>query len=118
MRVPFTASAHAGLTEWLLQRVSALYMGVFGLYAIARFLVWPIASYEAWRAWFASGAVRVGLGLFFASLLLHSWIGMRSVFMDYVKPMWLRFLVQLLTATALLLVGLWVTGILLGGASR
>lgn len=115
MRGPIVGSAQAGLREWLLQRVSALYMGAFGLYVIARFLIYPVADYEAWRMWFASGAVRVGLGLFFASLLVHSWIGMRSVFMDYVKPMWLRFLLQLLTATALLLVGLWVTGILLGG---
>ncbi len=114
MRRSLTGSAQAGLTEWLLQRVSALYMGAFGLYVIARLLAYPVADYEAWRTWFASGAMRIGMGLFLASLLVHSWIGMRSVFMDYVKPMWLRFVVQLLTATALSLVGLWVTGILLG----
>lgn len=114
LRAP--GSAHTGLGEWLLQRVSALYMSVFALYVVLRLLVEPIVQYEAWRAWFASGGVQIGMALFFFSLLLHSWIGMRSVFMDYVKPMWLRFLVQLVTATGFLLLGLWVAGILLGSA--
>ena len=114
MRPRPTGSAHAGLGEWLLQRVTAVYMGVFVLYLVFRFAVAPIDVFAAWKMWFASVAVRIGFALFFASALLHSWVGMRSVFMDYVKPMWLCFVVQLLTATALLILALWVAQILLG----
>ena len=114
MRTRPSGSAHAGLGEWLLQRVTAVYMGAFVLYLALRFAVAPIDLYVAWKMWFASVVVRIGFALFFASLLLHSWVGMRSVFMDYVKPMWLRFVVQLVTATALLILALWVTQILLG----
>lgn len=112
MRARPTGSAHTGLREWLLQRVTAIYMGAFVLYLVLRFIIDPITSYTAWKAWFASPAVRVAFAIFFASLLLHSWIGMRSVFMDYVKPMWVRFVVQLGTATALLILALWSVHIL------
>jgi succinate dehydrogenase / fumarate reductase membrane anchor subunit len=115
MRRRLTGSAHSGLGEWLLQRVSALYMGVFVFYVALRLLVAPIADYAAWRGWFFAGAVRLGFALFFASLLIHSWVGMRSVFMDYLKPIWLRFLAQLLTATGLLLLAFWLARILLSG---
>lgn len=114
MRVRSTGSAHAGLGEWLLQRVTALYMGAFVLYVVLRFAIAPIEVYASWKAWFACGIVRAGFALFFVSLLVHSWIGMRSVFMDYVKPMWLRFVAQFATATGLLALALWAAQILLG----
>ena len=91
-------------------------MGVFVLYLVLRFAIAPIDVYGAWKMWFASAAVRIGFALFFASALLHAWVGMRSVFMDYVKPMWLRFVVQLVTATVLLILTLWVAEILLSNA--
>ncbi len=116
MRLRSTGSAHTGLGEWLLQRVTAVYMGAFVVYLVLRFVIAPIDVYAAWKMWFASVTVRIGFALFFASVLLHSWVGMRSVFMDYVKPMWLRFVVQLVTATALLVLTLWLTQILLGNA--
>lgn len=106
-------SAHEGTGEWLLQRVTALYIGGFALYAILRFAFDPVANYAEWRGWFAGGAVRIGIGLFVLSVLLHSWSGMRNVYMDYVHPLWLRFLVSFLTALALLALGLWVAQLLL-----
>ncbi len=114
MRARPTGSTHTGLREWLLQRMTAIYMGAFVLYLVVRFAIDPITSYTAWKAWFALPTVRIGFAFFFASLLLHSWIGMRSVFMDYVKPMWVRFVVQLGTATALLILALWSVQILFG----
>ena len=114
MRARPTGSAHTGLREWLLQRVTAIYRGAFVLYVVFRFAIDPITSYTVWKAWFTLPAVRIAFALFFASLLLHSWIGMRSVFMDYVKPMWVRFVVQLATATVLLILALWSVQILFG----
>lgn len=107
MRLRTTGSSHTGLREWLLQRVTAIYMSAFVLYLVFRFAIAPITTYSAWTAWFTLSTVRIAFALFFASVLVHSWIGMRSVFMDYVKPMWVRFIVQLVTATVLLVIALW-----------
>ena len=37
------------------------------------------------------------------SLALHAWVGMRDIWMDYIKPVWLRLLLQV--ATIVWLVG-------------
>jgi succinate dehydrogenase / fumarate reductase membrane anchor subunit len=111
-RVRSSSAAHAGFAEWLLQRVTAIYLGGFLLYLFVRFLVQPIGTFDAWRAWFAQGAVRLAWALAIASLLVHAWIGMRSVYLDYVKPLWLRFLVQMLTAIAIAALALWAAEIL------
>lgn len=99
-------SSHSGTGEWLLQRLTAVYIAGFGLFLIARLMIAPLPTHEVWRAWFAGAGVRVGFALFVLSLLLHAWSGLRNVYMDYVKPLWLRFVVSFLTALALLALGL------------
>ncbi len=106
-------SAHSGLREWLVQRLSALYMAGFIVYLVLRFSLSPVTAYEDWIAWFSSGGVRIATALFFANSLVHAWIGMRSVYLDYVKPLSLRFAISALTAFALLALALWLAGVLL-----
>lgn len=117
MTVWRAGSTRSGLGEWLVQRLSAVYMLIYSIYLLFDFATAPAYDYQTWKLWFASGVERLALALFFLSLLLHAWIGMRSVFMDYVKPFWLRFSVTLLTATGLLLLGLWSVQILLQGGT-
>ena len=108
-----TSSTHTGLMEWLLQRVSSLYMAGFVIYLSAHFSLSPAHDYAAWKAWFAAGSVRLAWALFILNLLVHAWIGLRSIYLDYLRPVWLRFSVSLLTAFALLALGLWAAQILL-----
>jgi succinate dehydrogenase / fumarate reductase membrane anchor subunit len=110
-------SAHAGFTEWLLQRVSAVYLAGFCFYLAARVLVSPFKSHAAWLEWFAHGGVRLAWALALASLLVHAWTGMRSVYLDYLKPLWVRFVVQTLTALALAAMALWSAQILMSAGS-
>jgi succinate dehydrogenase membrane anchor subunit len=115
-RTRSSGSAHAGLMEWLLQRVSSLYMAGFVIYVILAFSLSPVHDYLAWRSWFTSVPVRLAWALFLLSLLAHAWIGLRSIYMDYLHPLWLRFSVLLLTAFGLLALGLWVGQILFAAA--
>ena len=118
MRRPDSSgSAHTGLMEWLLQRVSSLYMAGFVVYAIVYFGLQPVRDHAAWQAWFALGSVRILWAIFIFSLLLHAWIGMRSIFMDYIHPLWIRFSLSLITAFGLLALGLWAAQILLAVAA-
>lgn len=106
-------SAHRGLGEWLVQRISALYLAGFCLWLPVRVgFGWP-EGYLGWKAWFGGGGVRLAFGMFFLSAALHAWVGMRSVFLDYVKPPWLRFALQMLTAIGLLALLMWAAEILL-----
>ena len=106
-------SAHAGLTEWMLQRLTGLYLAVYIIYLILFFDASVTENYEAWKSWVDDSYVRTTLGLFFLSALVHAWIGMRSVYMDYLHSFWLRFVVTSLTGAGLVILLFWVARILL-----
>ena len=114
MKMRVTSSSHSGLIEWLVQRVSAIYLGIFLIFLIVRFALWPIADFDDWRSWFNLGWVRIVWLLAFGSLLLHAWIGMRSVFLDYIKSFQLRLVLTLVFAIGLLASAVWVVDILYG----
>lgn len=99
--------------EFLIQRVTSIYLAGFTVYLLIHLGLSPAKDYAAWSSYFASDVVRLAWGLFFISLLLHSWTGLRSIYLDYVKPAWVRFTVQLLTLLALVALGLWAADILL-----
>lgn len=106
-------SAHRGLGEWLAQRLSAVYLAGFLLWLTVRLGLMPPSGHAAWKAWMAGGFVRLAFALFFLSLLLHAWIGMRSVFLDYLKPLWMRFLAQAVVGAGLIACAFWAAQILL-----
>ena len=56
--------------------------------------------------------MRFGALLAVISLLLHAWIGVRDIFMDYVKPTGLRLALQVLVILALVFYGAWSVQIL------
>jgi succinate dehydrogenase / fumarate reductase membrane anchor subunit len=105
--------ALSGLRAWLVQRFTAVYMLLFLLLALAFFAFNTPQSYAEWHQWIANPLVAVPTALFFIALLLHTWVGLRDVMMDYVKPLPLR--VALLASLGFFLGGLalWVLRILL-----
>ncbi len=109
-------SAHRGLGEWILQRLTAIYMAGYVLVLFLRWIAMPDLSYEAWRQWTSAVSVRVPATLFFVSAVTHAWIGLRSVYMDYLQILWLRLTVVVLTAVMLAAVLVWAVGVLWGGA--
>jgi len=116
MRMRVTSSSHSGLSEWLLQRMSAIYLGLFVVFISARLILWPINDFDDWRNWLGSPMVRIAWLLAFISTLVHAWIGIRSVFLDYLKPFQLRFIVSMIFAAGLIASGIWVIDILYGRA--
>lgn len=103
------------LQPWLVQRLSAVFMLLFLAFVLVHFLVDPPHSYNAWRAWIGQPAVGTAAPLFFAALLVHAWVGLRDVTLDYVKPLGLRIAVLALIALALLGAAAWIFRILWPG---
>jgi succinate dehydrogenase / fumarate reductase membrane anchor subunit len=102
-----------GLRAWLLQRASAVYMLAFIAFLLAHFLLDPPRSYAAWHGWMTAPGVGIAACVFFAALLLHAWVGVRDVLMDYVHPAALRVGALALLALGLSATGAWVLRILL-----
>ncbi|MEO6016292.1 MAG: succinate dehydrogenase, hydrophobic membrane anchor protein [Polaromonas sp.] len=98
----------SGLAAWLVQRLSAVFMLAFIGFVSAHFLLNPPGSYEAWRNWVAYPGVSIAAFLFFTALLMHAWVGLRDVVLDYVGPLAARVAALSLIAVALLGVGVWI----------
>lgn len=99
-------SRHAGLHPWMLQRLSALYLATYSIYLLLHFACQAPADFQAWHLWVATPAVSISAALFFLALLLHVWVGLRDILMDYVHTLALR-----LSLTAVLLLGLVACGL-------
>jgi succinate dehydrogenase / fumarate reductase membrane anchor subunit len=104
--------AHYGLGGWLAQRVSAVLMAGYTLIFVALILVRGPSDYASWKAQFAPGWMRFATLLFAASVLIHAWVGMRDIWMDYVKHAGARLALEVLTISLLAGCGGWALQIL------
>ncbi|KAG1540933.1 hypothetical protein G6F50_014294 [Rhizopus delemar] len=94
--------------DFIIQRITAVIMAVYTLVLLVGILTMPAFTYEHWVKLFNFyvGFIPVGqilASLAFIALAWHAWIGVRDIWMDYVKPVGLRLLLQVLTI-------LWLIG--------
>ena len=95
--------AHYGLRDWIAQRATAVIMAIYTvLFFVVVAGVKP-NNFEAWRGLFGNGFFKFMTFLAMVSLFWHVWIGVRDIWMDYVKPTGLRL--SLMVVTIALLVG-------------
>lgn len=106
--------AHYGLRDWLAQRLSALIMLGYSLVLLGFVLTHQPLSFADWQGLFQHQAMRFFTLLFALSLLVHAWVGVRDVLMDYVRATWLRLALQTATIAALLVYAMWAVSILWG----
>lgn len=93
---------HRGLTDWLIQRVSAIVMTVYVI-GIALFLVMhPHTAYYEWVGLFRSTWVKMGTLVVVLSMLYHAWVGIWTVLTDYVKVVWLNWVLQAIVMLGLI----------------
>lgn len=90
------SGSHQGLHDWVVQRVTALFMVGYGV-GLFLYIGWhtPL-SYAQWRHLFSLQSMKVSTILFLAALLWHARVGMWIVLTDYVPSFILRALLQLI----------------------
>lgn len=102
-----------GLRPWLIQRVSAVYIALFVMYAVVTLLSVNDVSYLQWRDWLFHPFNIIAAGLFVIALLMHAWVGMRDIILDYLHNTLLRMMAFTLVIVVLISSGLWAAKILL-----
>jgi len=102
MKARIVVGAHYGLRDWLAQRVTAVVMAIYTVVILAAILGGATASHDAWRAFMGNGLIRFITFLFIVSLGYHAWIGIRDIWMDYIKPTGIRITLHVLTLLALI----------------
>ena len=93
--------ARYGLSDWLLQRLTAVVMALYTPVIVICLLVHRPSTFRDWQAMFATNLLRLATVLFIAALIYHAWIGIRDIVMDYLKPVSVRL-------TALFLIGFFL----------
>lgn len=87
-----------GFRDWLAQRITATLMVLFTAVLLAQliFTAGPI-GYEQWSGIFAPQWMKVLTFLLVIALNYHVWVGMRDIWMDYIKPLALRLTLHVFT---------------------
>jgi succinate dehydrogenase / fumarate reductase, membrane anchor subunit len=104
--------AHYGLRDWLLQRATAIVLTLYLIVLAIRIgLARPI-DYTSWAGIFVPLGMKVATLIAFVALAYHAWIGVRDIWMDYVRPTAIRLLLQLGTILWLAACLIWAVQIL------
>lgn len=90
--------AHYGTRDWLAQRVTAVLIALLTFIVLLQlvFSSGPI-GYETWAGIFASQWMKVLTFSVLVGLFFHAWVGVRDIWMDYVKPAGLRLVLHVFT---------------------
>jgi len=116
-----TSFGRSGLSDWLVQRVTAIIIAVYVLFIVGYLATADDLSYQQWVALHQGLCVRI-LSLFaVVSVAAHAWIGLWSVLTDYVtermmgaKATVIRLLLELGMITVTLVYVVWAFDILWG----
>jgi succinate dehydrogenase / fumarate reductase, membrane anchor subunit len=105
--------AHYGMRDWLAQRVSAVLMALFTMLVLAQLLLTrgPI-GYDKWAGIFSSQWMKVLTFTVIVAVMYHVWVGMRDLWMDYIKPVGVRLGLQVFTMVWLAACAAWAIQVL------
>lgn len=78
-----TSLGRSGLSDWIIQRFTAVIMAAYTVFIVAFLLANPGVGYEEWSALFSQLWVRVFTLLVILSIVAHGWIGLWGVLTDY-----------------------------------
>ena len=95
--------AHYGLRDWLAQRITAALMTLFTIVLLAQVLLGGPLGYDRWAGIFSTQWMKLFTFIVIVALIYHVWVGMRDIWMDYVKPVGVKLALQV--ATIVWLVG-------------
>ena len=109
-----TVGAHYGLTDWLIQRLSAVVMVLYTALVLGIALWSGGIDYALWQRLFGHNGFKLASFLFMVSLLYHAWIGMRDIYMDYLKPVGVRLAFEAVTVVVLVVYLGWTIQLLWG----
>ena len=104
--------ASYGFRDWLAQRVTAVLMALFTVAVLAQVLMPGELGYDKWAGIFAAQWMKVLTFVVIVSLAYHAWVGVRDIWMDYVKPVALRLSLQVFTLVWLVGCAGWAVQVL------
>lgn len=116
-----TSFSRSGLSDWLIQRVSAVILAVYTVVLFGFIVANPGMDYATWHDFMTTTVMRIFTLMALLSFVGHAWVGMWTVTTDYLtsrqmgpKADVLRLLVQVAMALALFVTIVWGIQIIWG----
>jgi succinate dehydrogenase / fumarate reductase membrane anchor subunit len=104
--------AHYGLRDWLAQRITACLMALFTVVLLVQVIFGAPIGYDKWASIFSHQWMKFLTFIVILSLIYHVWVGMRDIWMDYIKPVGIRLGLQVFTIAWLLGCAGWAIQVL------
>jgi succinate dehydrogenase / fumarate reductase membrane anchor subunit len=77
---------HQGLRDWMVQHLSAFFMAIYSIGLIAYLVTHTNLDFSTWQLLFSHTWMKISTIMFVGLVLMHAWVGMWTIFTDYVKP--------------------------------
>jgi len=109
-----TNLSRSGLSDWVLQRVSAVILATYAVFIVGYLLCTPELTFGQWKELFSMTSVRIYTLLAVLAMVAHAWVGLWTIATDYIKPALIRFLFNAGVIGTLFVLVVWSIEILWG----
>lgn len=100
-----TNLGRSGVQDWLIQRISSVFLAAYLLFLVAYIALNPELDYLQWRNLYDQLWMRVFSLIALLSIVAHAWVGLWSVLTDYITPLALGSKATVLRVLAEILLG-------------
>lgn len=107
MGMSATSFSGSGLRDWLLQRATAIILAAYLFYFLGYLFTHSPMDFDAWQSLFHDSCMQVATTLVLIAIITHAWIGVWTVFGDYVKCWCLRLTLNFALFFGLLTLLVW-----------
>ena len=104
--------ASYGFRDWLAQRVTASLMALFTVAVLAQVLMPGELGYDKWAGIFSKQWMKFLTFAVIIAMLYHVWVGVRDIWMDYVKSVSVRLSLQVFSIVCLVGCAGWAVQVL------
>lgn len=102
-----TSLSRNGVRDWLIQRVTAVVIALYSILLLVSVLSAEHLDFRFWQDLYHNTLIRVLSVVVVLSVVFHAWIGLWTVYTDYIKVLWLRLLLQISTILGLTGILVW-----------
>ena len=109
-----TSFSRNGVSDWIVQRLSAVILGVYTLVLVGFLMTSGELTYDVWIGFMQAWPMQIFTLIAVLALVAHAWIGTWTVSTDYMKPLGVRMFFQAVVAVSLIACLIWTIMILWG----
>lgn len=107
-----TGLSGTGSKDWFLQRISGIILAVYTVFLVAYLISHAPVNYQTWSALFSCTAMKIFTLFALISVVWHAWVGIWTIFTDYITCVSVRAVLQMLVVFTLVICLLWAIRII------